>query len=38
MSANPKAVQATGREFVLLIDGRLIPGARSLEVMNRANG
>jgi acyl-CoA reductase-like NAD-dependent aldehyde dehydrogenase len=38
MSANPKVMQSSNPEFNLLIDGRLIPGAMKLDVINPATG
>ena len=38
MSANPKLVSGTTHDFRLLINGRLIPGASSLDVINPATG
>jgi acyl-CoA reductase-like NAD-dependent aldehyde dehydrogenase len=38
MSANPKVLQSTTPDFHLVIDGRLIPGAGTLDVINPATG
>jgi acyl-CoA reductase-like NAD-dependent aldehyde dehydrogenase len=38
MSANPKLMQGISPEFNLLIDGRLTPGAATLDVINPATG
>jgi acyl-CoA reductase-like NAD-dependent aldehyde dehydrogenase len=38
MSANPNLMQGTTHEFRLLINGRLTPGASTLEVINPATG
>jgi acyl-CoA reductase-like NAD-dependent aldehyde dehydrogenase len=38
MSANPKMLPDTSQEFRLLINGRLTPGATTLDVINPATG
>ena len=38
MSANPKPIQDSGHDYLLLINGRLTPGASALEVLNPATG
>ena len=38
MSANPKMLQGAGPEYQLLINGQLIPGATTLDVINPATG
>jgi acyl-CoA reductase-like NAD-dependent aldehyde dehydrogenase len=38
MSANPKAVEAGLAPFKLLINGKLVPGASSMDVINPATG
>lgn len=38
MSANPKLMQSAAHDFQLLINGRLTPGAATLEVINPATG
>ena len=38
MSANPKDLQADLAPFRLLIDGRLVPGASTMDVINPATG
>jgi len=38
MSANPKSLEAEFTEFRLLIDGRLVPGASRMDVINPATG
>jgi acyl-CoA reductase-like NAD-dependent aldehyde dehydrogenase len=38
MSANPKLVNGTTHDFRLLINGRLTPGASTLDVINPATG
>ena len=38
MSANPKAVHDGAHTFKLLIDGKLMPGATTLDVINPATG
>jgi acyl-CoA reductase-like NAD-dependent aldehyde dehydrogenase len=38
MSANPKIVEDHALDFRLLIDGRLVKGAATLEVINPATG
>jgi len=38
MSANPKTLEAEFTEFRLLIDGRLVPGASRMDVINPATG
>jgi acyl-CoA reductase-like NAD-dependent aldehyde dehydrogenase len=38
VSANPKVVQGTARDFNLVIDGRSTPGAATLDVINPATG
>src|SRR5271170_875324 len=38
MSANPKLMQSATHDFRLLINGRLTPGAATLEVVNPATG
>ena len=38
MSANPKMLQGASPEFHLLINGQLIPGASTLDVINPATG
>jgi acyl-CoA reductase-like NAD-dependent aldehyde dehydrogenase len=38
MSASPKSLEAEFTEFRLLIDGRLVPGASRMDVINPATG
>jgi acyl-CoA reductase-like NAD-dependent aldehyde dehydrogenase len=38
MSANPKAIETASPAFNLLINGRLVPGASRLDVVNPATG
>ncbi len=38
MSANPKFVQSSDHDFRLLIDGKFVAGASTLEVINPATG
>jgi len=38
MSANPKVLQSTIPEYHLVIDGHLVPGASTLDVINPATG
>ena len=38
MSANPKVLQSTTPEYHLVINGRLVPGASTLDVINPATG
>ena len=38
MSANPKTLEAEFTDFRLLIDGRLVPGASRMDVINPATG
>jgi acyl-CoA reductase-like NAD-dependent aldehyde dehydrogenase len=38
MSANPKVLESTTPEFQLVIDGQLVPGASTLDVINPATG
>jgi acyl-CoA reductase-like NAD-dependent aldehyde dehydrogenase len=38
MSANPKVLQSATPDFHLVIDGRLVPGASTLDVINPATG
>jgi acyl-CoA reductase-like NAD-dependent aldehyde dehydrogenase len=38
MSANPKAIEAAAHKFDLVINGKLVPGAATLDVINPATG
>src|SRR5262245_48525781 len=38
MNANPKSLNAGVGPFRLLVDGRLVPGASSMDVINPATG
>jgi acyl-CoA reductase-like NAD-dependent aldehyde dehydrogenase len=38
MSANPKILQGTSHDFRMLIDGKLVAGATTLDVINPATG
>jgi acyl-CoA reductase-like NAD-dependent aldehyde dehydrogenase len=38
MSATPKAIESAAYDFELVIDGKLVPGAQRLDVVNPATG